>query len=255
MSFSTTSVTLTSLHKCKCKLEMEKDNAVYKTDFRSEHSEVQILILHLSLFYWSLLLLKWLTSVSLFPGLQQTIQESSQRKSSFKILRCCFQTSLLWLYCLKFWQPVKIATFVFSWAKSTTLPKLQQESLHVERFLVLPEKLLHVERKLNQIRCLPTAQSYLLREQKDYNVPSILLGHHMGQQDFTFQRGQQREFGARTPLSECSRQPRTPSALKQSLGLRKSLLCFQWAKGSSSKPRRWWETATRGVHGKLSFYF
>lgn len=53
--------------------------------------------------------------------------------------------------------------------------RLQQESLHMERFLALPEQLLHVERKLNQIMCLPTAQSHLLREQNDYNVPPILL--------------------------------------------------------------------------------
>lgn len=149
---------------------------VYKTEFKAQHGEVQIWILYLSLFYLSLFLFKWLTSISPFPGLQQTTRGWAQRKSSFKILRCCFETSPLWLCCLKFWQPVKITTPVFPWAKPITLPKMQQESLHVERLLVLPVQLLHVERKLNQIRSLLTAQSYLLRELKDYNVPSIFLG-------------------------------------------------------------------------------
>lgn len=72
------------------------------------------------------------------------------------------------------WQSVKKAPFVFSWANSTTLPNLQQESLHVRRLLVQPEQqLLHVERKWNQTRCLPTAQNHLLREQKDHSIQTI----------------------------------------------------------------------------------
>lgn len=46
----------------------------------------------------SLFLLEQLTSVSLFSGLQQTTQKSARRKSSFNILRCCFQVSLFWCF-------------------------------------------------------------------------------------------------------------------------------------------------------------
>lgn len=175
---------------------METDKMVHKSEFRPEDGEVQILILYLPLFYWPLFLVTRLTSVSLFPDLQQTIEELVQRKTSLKIHKCCFQTSLLRLCCSKLWQPARATTFLFLWAKSTMLPKMQQQSLHMERFLVLTE-LLHVVRKLKQIRCLLTAQFYLLLEQKDYNVPSILLRHHMGQKDFTTgqQRGKQRIWG------------------------------------------------------------
>ena len=78
----------------------------------------------------------------------------------------------------------------------------------------------------------------------------------MGQQDFTFQTGQQREFGARTPLPEHPQQPRTPSALKQSLGLKVTAML------PVGKTERFkFQTLPvvgdcyRGVHGKLSFYF
>lgn len=118
------------------------------------------------------------------------------------------------------------------------------------RLLVLPEQLLHVERKLNQIRCLLTAQSYLLRDLKDYNVPSVFLGRYTGQQDYIPDRTKKRIW-TRRALSECPQESRTPSALKQSLGLKVSDML---PAGKTERLKFQPPTVVGGVHGKLSYY-
>lgn len=97
------------------------------------------------------------------------------------------------------WQPIKKASFVFCWASSTTLPNLQQQSLHMGRFLVQPEQQsLHVERKWNQIRSLPTAQSNKRAKGSQHPDHPSFWGTTWDKTTLLC-REHNKEFGVRTP--------------------------------------------------------
>lgn len=202
-----------------CKLGQEKDNTVYQTERRSEHTEVQTAILHLPLFYWSLLLLKWLTSASLFLDLQQIFKDQPEENPSFRfsgiVSKLPFSGhAATSLGCL----PAKLQP-----SSEPSPLRCQSCSSKVctrKGFWCWRNYCLWKGSEPDQV--LPTAQCYLGYKQKNCHVPSTPLGLYMGQV-LAFQNGQA-DFGPRTPLPEHPWLPMTPFRFV------KSLLPFQQGK-------------------------
>lgn len=207
------------------------------------NTQVQTAILHLPLFYWSLLLLKWLTSASPFLHLQQIFKnqpgENPSLRFSGTVSKLPFSGhAATSLGCL----PTKLQP-----SSEPSPLRCQSCSSKVcmrKGFWCWRNYCLWKGSEPDQV--LPTAQCYLGYKQKNCHVPSTPLGLYMGQV-LAFQKGQA-EFGPRTPLPEHPWLPMAPFRVHKVT----SVLSARETKVSN--PLRWRRTATWGVHGKLSFY-